>query len=188
MGRKKKDITNDPRYETLTQTQIDAFYKIFQVKYTKREAEIHNAGFDTYWENMTGETEVISKEEFRDAYYTERNDMLTKNMERGAFDLENGGYIEPTPNTIIDRVIKGMVQRFGEETAIKYVEDAMTHYGLYLTKEDLMFHTEQAQAFWDLVKRDQDAEYQALLAKGYSAKTARKEAGRIISSQIFGSL
>ena len=144
MGRRKRDIANDPRYETITTQELEGLYKIFKIKYARREAEIHGAGYDTYWETATGETEVISKEEFRDAYYTERNDMLTENMERGAFDIKKGGFEEPTPNAIIDRVVRGMVQRFGEETAIKYVEDAMTHYGIDLRKEDLMYHTEKA--------------------------------------------
>lgn len=186
MGRRKKDISQDPRYQTITNAELDKYYEVFQVKYAKREAEIHGAGFDTYWENLTGETEIISKEEFRDAYYTERNDILTENMEKGAFDFD-GGYQEPTPGAIIDKVVRGMVQRFGDETAMKYVEDAYNNYGLLVSKEDLMFHTEQAQVFWDLVKADQDKKYKELIKEGKNKKEARREAGRIISSQIFGS-
>lgn len=189
MGRRRKvDIAEDPRYKEISKDQAEVYYEIFQQRYAKAEAEIHNEGYKTYWENAVGEDGPISLEEFRDAYYTERNDMLTENMERGAFDITTGGYKEPTPINVIDEVIDGMLYRFGKDSATRYSEIAFEEYGLEITKEDFMFHTQEAEVFWELVKQAQEREYLKLRKEGKNKKEAYRGARLNISQNIFGSI
>jgi hypothetical protein len=109
-------------------------------------------------------------------------------MERGAFDITTGGYKEPTPINIIDEVIDGMLYRFGKDSAIRYSEIAFEEYGLEITKEDFMFHTQEAEVFWELVKQAQEKEYLKLRKEGKSKKEAYRGARLNISYNIFGSI